>query len=147
MQQRIAQDSITKSDRKEAEFGIEAEFEHLKLEPTKDTSIKAQQIIIHNLIPSTKLHILLDHLEEFLLTVNANRPDSQPLGLGYFAESVLESSHRSFEEVLGRFNGANKVLRAVVEFNAQSIGYIVENKDKDNLILNNVSKIIRIFMH
>ena len=64
MQQRIGQDNA-KSDRKEVELGIEAEFEHLKLESTKDTSIKVQQNIIHNLIPSTKLHILLDHLEEF----------------------------------------------------------------------------------
>ena len=35
MQQRIAQ-GITKSDRKEVDFGIEAEFEHLNLEPTKN---------------------------------------------------------------------------------------------------------------
>ena len=62
----IRAQNITNSDRKEIEFGIEAEFEDLKLEPTKDTSIKAHQIIIDNLRLSTKLHILLDHLEEFL---------------------------------------------------------------------------------
>ena len=96
------------------------------------TSVKLQNIR-HNLTPSTKLHILLDHLEEFLLLVNTDRPDSQPLGLGYFAESVLESSHHTFKDLLTRFHGANKLLRSVVEFNAQSIGYLIENINKDNL--------------
>ena len=40
-------------------------------------------VIRHNLTPSTKLHILLDHLEEFILLVNtSNRPDFQHLSLG-----------------------------------------------------------------
>ena len=63
--------------------------------------------------------------------MNTDRPDSQPLGLGYFAESVLESSHRTFKDLLTCFHGANKLLRAVVEFNAQSIGYLRENINKD----------------
>ena len=128
MQQKIAQ-GVIQSNKNEAQIGIDPEFDRLNLKPSK-YSIKAQQNIIHNLIPSTKFHLLLDHLEEFLPCVNADRPDSQPPCLGYFAESVLESSHRSFKEVLGRFNRSNKFLRAVIEFNAQSIGYIVETKIK-----------------
>ena len=86
----------------------------MHLHPTKSTSVKLQNIR-HNLTPSTKLHIVLDHLEEFILLVNTDRPDSQPLGLGYFAESVLESSHHTFKDLLTRFHDANKLLRSVVE--------------------------------
>ena len=99
------------------------ELEQMHLQSTKSISVKLQNIKL-NLTPSTKLHILLDHLEEFLLLVNT--PDSQPLGLGYFAESVLESSHRTFRDLLTRFHGVNILLRPVVEFNEQSIGYLRE---------------------
>ena len=104
----------------------------MHLQSTKSISLKLQSIKF-NLIPSTKLHILLDHLQEFLLLVNTDRPDSQLIGLGYFAESVLESSHRTFKDLLTRFHGANKLLRAVVGFNAQSIGYLREKINKDSL--------------
>ncbi|KAI6651267.1 hypothetical protein LOD99_5414 [Oopsacas minuta] len=100
--------------------------------PTKSTFGKLLNIR-HNLTPSTKLHILLDHLEEFLLLVNTGRPDSQPLGLGYFAESVLESSHHTFKNLLISYQGVKKLFRSVVGFNAQSIGYLKENIEKDNL--------------
>ena len=61
-----------------------------------------------------------------MLLVNADRPDSQLLGLGYYAESVLESSHHSLKDVLAHFHSVNKLIRAVIEFNAQSIGYFAE---------------------
>ena len=124
MQQRIPQTHI-KYNNDLAEAGFEAEFNRMQLSLPNPKSSRTQNII-NNLIPSTKLHILLDHLEEFLLLVNADRPDSQLLGLGYFAESVLESSHHSFKDVLARFHGGNKLIREVIEFNAQSIGYFAE---------------------
>ena len=46
--------------------------------------------------------------------------------LGYFAESVLKSSRRTFIDLLTHFHGANKLFRAVVEFNAQRIGVFEE---------------------
>ena len=133
MQQKVVE-ILNKSVAGGCGVGIEREFEQLHLHSTKSIPSKLQSIR-HNLTPSTKLHILLDHLEEFLLLVNTNRPDSQPLGLGYFAESVLESSHHTFKDLSSRFHGANKLLRTVVEFNAQSIGYLRENISRDSLSL------------
>ena len=129
MQQKVVQFLSNSGDCK---VGIERELEQMHLQSTKSISVKLQNIKL-NLTPSTKLYILLDHLEEFLLLVNTDCPDSQPLGLGYFAKSVLESSHRTFKDLSTRFHGVNKLLRAVVEFNAQSIGYLRENISKDSL--------------
>ena len=128
MQQKVVQ-FLNKSD--DCEVGIERNWNRC-IYSLRNPFCQASEYQAY-LTPSTKLHILLDHLEEFLLIVNTDRPDSQPLGLGYFAESVLESSNRTFKELLTRFHGANKLLRAVVEFNTQSIGHLRENINKDSL--------------
>ena len=73
MQQRIPQTHI-KYNNDLAEAGFEAEINRMQLSLPNPKSSRTQNII-NNLIPSTKLHILLDHLEEFLLLVNADRPD------------------------------------------------------------------------
>ena len=61
MQQRVVQ-YLTKSG--DCEVGIERELEQMHLQSTKSISVKLQNIKL-NLTQSTKLHILLDHLEEF----------------------------------------------------------------------------------
>ena len=49
--------------------------------------------------PTPKIHFLLYHLRNYLITVNMNKSSEEELlGLNYFTEQVLESCHQNFSK-------------------------------------------------
>ena len=73
--------------------------------------------------PTPKIHFLFEHLETFLKHVN--RDGEIQKGIGYYSEQVLESCHQNFLKFFSNYtSGDNKLLRAVIMYNAEHFSYI-----------------------
>ena len=77
--------------------------------------------------PNVKLHFLLHHLEHYLRVINTGV--EHPVGLGYFSEQVLESSHHNFNQFFQRYVGVkDKLLKSTVKYNALHINCMVDKQ-------------------
>ena len=80
--------------------------------------------------PNVKLHFLPHHLEHYLRAINTGV--EHPVGLGYFSEQVLESSHQNFNQFLQRHVGVkDKMLKSTVKYNALHINCMVDKQQNN----------------
>ena len=78
---------------------------------------------IENISKPPKVHILVTHVEEFLIKYAGNK------GLGFYSEQTGETIHQKFEQVFDKYKIKNidseqyglRLRRAVVEFSSTHI--------------------------
>ena len=85
----------------------------------------AQKRILGWTRPNPKLYFILEHLDPYLRIVNQGR--EKLLGLRYFSEEVVESSHQNFAKFYSSyFCVEHNLLKALVRYNASHLGFTAE---------------------